>query len=244
MCSEELETRSVKKIGEPEESAEGLEKAVFQAADEEAVASEPEIVFDSGFVEEYNEHEGIGENGLTRVLRDDIAQLDDKLAALEKLFETKILHSTHEEKIVDQMHKELQKYKDDMYSQLVRPILLDIIEIRDSILRVARVHQNKPVEERSVPIATFEMYAFDIQEILEKNSIEIFKSDEKTDFIPVRHRGIKKIPTLDKSLHSKIAESLSYGYNYQGRAISAEKVAIYFYEPQTEQAKSNDMEEE
>lgn len=170
------------------------------------------------------------------LLINDVSELGDRISELGKLFEAKILHTVHEEKIVDQMHSELQKYKEDMYSQLVRPILLDIIEIRDSILRVSQAHQNKPEGEQSIPLNTFELYASDIREILEKNNIDIYRSDENTDFVPVRQRIITKVLTSDHNLHGKVAKSLSDGYNYYGKIISAEKIAAYFYEPQTSNA--------
>lgn len=184
------------------------------------------------------------ENESVQIFQQGIDLLDEKITVLEKLFETKILHTEHEEKIVDQMHRELQKYKEDMYSQLVRPILLDIIEIRDSILRVSGAHWNKTEGEQSVPLKTFEMYASDIQEILEKNNIEIFKSEEKSDFVPVQQRAIKKVSTSDQNLHGKVAESLSDGYSYLGRIISAEKIAVFFFEPQPTQVEPINEEEQ
>ena len=165
----------------------------------------------------------------------EIKKLTEQIAGLGGLFESKILRTQHEEKIVDRMHKELQKYKEDMYSQLVRPILLDIIEIRDSILRISAAHHIKPEGERSIPLKTFEMYASDVQEILEKNNIEIFKSEVGSDLTPVRHRVIKKIPSPEENLHGKLAESLSDGYTYMERIITPEKVAVYIYEPQLNQ---------
>lgn len=176
-------------------------------------------------------------------LLDGINEISSRITSLEKLFETKIMRGQHEEKIVDQMHRDLQKYKEDMYSQLVRPILLDMIEIRDSILRVAAAHLSKPDAEQGIPVKTFAMYASDVQELLEKNSIEIYKSEEGTDFIPIRQRAIKKTATDDKSLHGKVAESLSDGYSYNGKIISAEKVVVYYYEQPQEQAVENQEEE-
>jgi len=167
-----------------------------------------------------------------KTIQSDIAKLGEQIAGLSKLFEAKILHTEHEEKIVDQMHKELQKYKEDMYSQLVRPILLDIIEIRDSVLRISAIHRSKPEEEQKIPLKTFEMYASDVQEILEKNNIEIYRSERNTDFIPVRQRAIKKTPTTDENLHGKIAESFTDGYTYMGKTVTPEKIAIYFFESQ------------
>lgn len=176
---------------------------------------------------------------------DGIEELNNRISALEKLFKAKILHSEHEKKIVDQMHNELQRYKQDMYFHLVRPILLDMIEIRDSILRVSRAYTDKPDGEQAVPVNTFSMYAYDVQEILEKNNIEIFRSEEKSDFVPVRQKVIKKVPTHDPDLHGKIAESLSDGYGYEGRIISAERVAVYIYDNSpAEETENNDNNKE
>lgn len=159
-----------------------------------------------------------------------LTQLEEKMDAMNGLFVQKIQHITHEEKIVDQMHAELQKYKEDMYSQLVRPILLDIIEVRDSILRMSKNFASKPAEEQNVPLKTFSDYAFDIQDILEKNNITIYSGQEGDTFIPIKQRAIKKIKTSVEELHGKVAESLSSGYDYMGKTISPEKVVVYFYE--------------
>lgn len=157
-------------------------------------------------------------------------QLLERLADLDALFNARIMHTEHEEKIVDQMHKELQKYKEDMYAQLVRPILLDVIEVRDSIMRIAATYLEKPEGEQNIPNKTFSDYAYDLQDILEKNSVEIYRSKSGDDFTPIKQRVIKKVTTSDESLHGKVAESLSCGYSYNGRTISAEKIIVYYYE--------------
>ncbi len=159
-----------------------------------------------------------------------INNLSDRIEQMSKQFDTKIMHTAHEERIVDQMHSELQRYKEDMYAQLVRPILLDIIEVRDSILRLSQVYGDKPMEEQKIPLKTFSDYAFDIQDILEKNNIQIYKSNEGESFTPIKQRVIKKINTSVEGQHGKIAESLSDGYEYMGKTISPEKIAVYVFE--------------
>ena len=115
-----------------------------------------------------------------------LQEINAKVDHLTQLFTQKIQHTAHEEKIVDQMHAELQKYKEDMYSQLVRPILLDIIEVRDSILRMSNVYAGKPEEEQSIPLKVFSDYSYDIQDILEKNNITIYSSEEGDAFNPIK----------------------------------------------------------
>ncbi len=181
-----------------------------------------------------------GEQILKQVL-DATAQISLQLAALSETFNTKLMHSAHEEKIVDQMHKELQKYKEDMYAQLVRPILLDVIEVRDSIMRIGAVYRAKPDGEQAIPNKTFSDYAYDLQDILEKNNVEIYRSETGDDFIPIKQRTVKKVATADQALHGKIAESMSCGYSYNGRTISAEKVSIYYYEKPAENEEKSEV---
>lgn len=174
---------------------------------------------------------------------DELIEIQKKILegieSLSSLFNARIMHQEHEEKIVDQMHKELQKYKEDMYSQLVRPILLDIIEVRDSIMRMAATYLAKPEGERNIPNKTFSDYAYDLQDILEKNAVEIYRSKLGDDFIPMKQRIVKKVITTDESLHGKVAESLTCGYSYNERIISAEKITIYYYEKSVEQKNEN-----
>lgn len=159
-----------------------------------------------------------------------LRELIERVSAMELLFNKRIMHTDYEDKVIDQMHSELKKYKEDLYSQLVRPILLDIIEVRDSITRISSAYLEKPEGEKNIPNKTFSDYAYDLQDILEKNNVEIYKSERGDDFIPIKQRVVKKEITADESLHGKIAESLSGGYIYGGRVISAEKVVVYFYQ--------------
>lgn len=168
-------------------------------------------------------------------------QLLEQLETLNGLFNARIMHTDREEKIVDQMHKELQKYKEDMYAQLVRPILLDVIEVRDSIMRMAATYLAKPEGKQNIPNKTFSDYAFDLQDILEKNSVEIYRSKSGDDFTPIKQRVIKKVKTADESLHGKVAESLSCGYSYNGRTISAEKITVYYYEKTVEKNENSEV---
>ncbi|MBD5483918.1 MAG: nucleotide exchange factor GrpE [Lachnospiraceae bacterium] len=158
-----------------------------------------------------------------------ISELDGRIDQMNQLFIQKIQHTAYEEKIVDQMHAELQKYKEDMYAQLVRPILLDIIEIRDSIRRISANYEVKPETDQCIPLKTFRDYTFDLQDVLEKNNITIYDSKEGDEFNSLKQRALKKVMTSAEELHGKIAESMSSGYDYMGKTISPEKVAVYIY---------------
>lgn len=201
--------------------------------------------FASEEVEETNDETPVEENEVQPDKLDKVLEsqqkLLERLEALDALFNARIMHTDHEEKIVDQMHKELQKYKEDMYAQLVRPILLDVIEVRDSIMRMAATYLAKPEGEQNIPNKTFSDYAYDLQDILEKNSVDIYRSKSGDDFTPIKQRVIKKVATSDESLHGKVAESLSCGYSYNGRTISAEKITVYYYEKPVEENENSEV---
>ena len=159
------------------------------------------------------------------------ARLEELLGA----FERRIAHTDMEEKVIDRMHAELQRYKEDLYAQLVRPILLDIIEVRDSIQRMAATYLARPEGEQSIPNKTFSDYAYDLQDILEKNQVEVYRSRPGDSFTPLRQRVLKKVKTGEEGLHGALAESLSCGYAYGGRVLSPEKIAVYVYEKPPEE---------
>lgn len=219
--------------------AENITKVVDTVTSNEEIEEEALISDEPGA----SEHDGPSTEKCTEeefkkaeniiISNDDILQSIDVLSAkidsLNQLFSDKI-YMEHDEKIVNQMHKELQKYKEDIYAQLIRQVILDNIEVRDSILRIADAYLRKPEGEQDIPNETFAGYALDIQDILEKNGVEIYRSSLGDIFVPVKQRAIKKVVTENKELHGRVAESLSCGYSHNGRTISAEKIAFYYYE--------------
>lgn len=207
---------------------------VVEETSECVEASEAETVEQNDEQKECKNDDGLS------VISEGLQELSNKVEQMNQLFMQKIAHTIHEEKIVDQMHAELQKYKQDMYAQLVRPILLDIIEMRDSILRMSANFAAKPEGEQNIPLKTFSDYAYDVQDILEKNNITIYDSKEGDEFSPIKQKAIKKVTTPIEELHGKIAESLSSGYEYLGKPISPEKVVVYVYQkPVNEEGDTN-----
>ena len=166
---------------------------------------------------------------LTKILSA-VNRLAGRVDDLEKRFDARIMHTDSEEKVIDRMHDELQKYKGDMYSQLLRPVLLDIIDMRDSIQRMAEVYEKKPEQEQAIPLSSFSTYADDIEEILTKNNISIYRTEEGEAFSAAKQRVVKKVPTPVEELQGKVAEIASDGYEYMGKVIAPEKVAVYVYQ--------------
>lgn len=158
-----------------------------------------------------------------------LTAIEDKLKALEKSFDEKIEHTAYEEKIVDRMHDELQDYKQDLYLKIMKPLINEIIGIRDNILKNAESYRQNGGENPSVPLKTFETYAYDMEDALTNCNVEIFRDSEGDDFDPKRMRVVKKVDTDDESLHGKVAKVVNDGYRYESILLSPEKVEVYFF---------------
>lgn len=160
-----------------------------------------------------------------------------KLDELTKLFERKILVSASQDAIIASMHKELEEYKNDFYFNMIKPIIEDIINTRDSILRISRTNIDKGLTE--IPIKTLSDYSYDLEDILIKNGVEVFARSEGDEFSPQEGQLIEKVYTNDESLNHKIAKVLSDGYKYNDRILSRQRVNVYFYKEDLEESLEN-----
>jgi molecular chaperone GrpE (heat shock protein) len=161
------------------------------------------------------------------------AQREEQLIQLvneqNRLFKTRFSQDEQKEKLIDKMHEELQKLKADLYKNLVRPVLLDVIHIRDNMHRM-EADLNKKYPEGMVPIKTFSDYGVDLADLLEEHGVEIFEEKTGTPFIPVKQKVINRLVTYEKDRSGIIARSIGSGYIYNGQVISPQRVDVYYFE--------------
>lgn len=173
-----------------------------------------------------------------------LSSLSQKMDEMNDLFTEKIKRSASDDRVIADMHNELEMYKDDFYRKLLKPILLDLIDFRDSITKLATAKRQKPQSEQIIPLKTFEMYALDILDILERYGALSYNSTEGDDFTPIKQKIARTVATGDKELHGKIAESLSDGYLFEEKVLIPERVAAYSYDANLAVASIVPLEEE
>ena len=66
---------------------------------------------------------------------EEIKALNEKIANLNNMFLKKIQSMEFEKNVVNDLHKELQGYKDDLYFKLIKPTLMDLIDMKNSFKR-------------------------------------------------------------------------------------------------------------
>lgn len=170
------------------------------------------------------------ESGKLDGVLEQLSSLNEKLFSLEKLFSDRISFTEYEEKVRDEMHKELQDFKNDFYAKLFMPLIMDIIIIRKDILKTAVFYQAKPEEEQVIPLKKYLYSADDLADLLEKYGISVFHSEPGSLFDPRTQNVIEKIPTSVDSLNKTILKSVSDGYRMNERILMYERVKVYIYE--------------
>lgn len=177
--------------------------------------------------------EGNLESPVEKKLDSILETVNSQARVLKMTFETKLLMDAQKDKIIDTMHKELQEYKDDMFTKIFNPILADIIGLKEDLNKMRRNLSEKEPEyfTKGKLLSTLESYEYDVSDLLEKYGVEIFQGIGD-DYIPVKQRIIKLVENQDQELDNKIAQRLSNGYILNGKVISPEKVTVYKYKNQ------------
>ena len=174
MEREEFEEKDLSDVIEPDLQRDNVEK------DSQATLNLEENKIEEKIQNEDDEKKEIHENvefknEEERILIE-IINIDKKIANLNELFLRKIQSVEFEKETTDKLHKELQVYKNDMYFQLVKPIIMDLINIIESMRKGLENFSEKTEEEK---LKFLESYIEEIQIILENNDIEIYQTDKE-----------------------------------------------------------------
>ena len=164
---------------------------------------------------------------------DKLNELDLKLVTMKKLFMNKIQNVDFERNVTDKLHKELQEYKNDLYFKLIKPFVIDLINIRESIRRNL-INFTELTEENKIEL--LRSYSEEIEISLENNDIEIYETnlEEDNNLNTQKQKIVKQTEVLEKELHGKVIKAISNGYKYQGKVIFPEKVEVNVYKEKEE----------
>lgn len=167
---------------------------------------------------------------------ENVGSISDKLNGMNELFLKKIQSTSFEKEIADKLHEEIQEYRNDLHFQLVKPLILDLINMRESMKKGVGNFREKTDEEK---LKLLQSYIEEIEIILENNDIEIYETEngKNIEFDAKRQKIMKKIKTSDEELHGKIYNISSSGYMHKGRVILPEKVEVYIHNKDEEKDK-------
>lgn len=157
-------------------------------------------------------------------------EIQEQMTHLENEFQSKLKYDSHKEKMIDKLHKELQEYKSDILKKYLRSIVMDIIQMIDNIRKLTH-HYGMQVPSESDPeklLKLLESIPSDLEDLFYRQGVTPFTCGGKT-FDAGRQRILRTYDTSDKSKDKTVAESLRPGYEWEGKVIRPEMIAVYVY---------------
>jgi molecular chaperone GrpE (heat shock protein) len=160
------------------------------------------------------------------VITEMLETLSFDLNALSESVALKINRNEADEKMINNLHSDLQKHKNDMYLQIVKPILMDIIEMREGMLNTINFIESES-ERKNTENETLQVYTKYTNDILSRYGVSSYQSKVGDHFDPSRHKIVETEETKNQEHNHSIARSLSFGYMYNGKPIYLEKVNVF-----------------
>lgn len=156
--------------------------------------------------------------------------IEGKLDLLFREFQGKLKYDSHKDKIIDELHRELQDYKDGMIKKHLKSMIMDLIKIIDNIRRLTEHYkaQNPSNADPKKLIRLLENIPSDLEDLCHLQGVEPYTCKGK-NFDATRQRVLKKIETKDIVKDKTIAMSLRPGYEWDEKIIRPELVAVYVY---------------
>jgi len=161
-------------------------------------------------------------------------EIKDQLKELSKTFESKLRYDEHKNKIIDDLHKSLQEYREGLVKKYLHRIVTDIIKIVDDMRKFTSHYKDQPAsEETSAKLHKYiENIASDLEDLFAWEGVVPFNSEGET-FDPSRQRILNKIETDDPEKDKTVAERLRPGYEWDGKIIRPEMVSVYIYQTES-----------
>jgi molecular chaperone GrpE (heat shock protein) len=159
--------------------------------------------------------------------------LSEKMDFLVSEFSGKLKYDAHKDKVIDTLHRELQEYKGDIVKKNMQSMVMDLIKIMDDIRKITIYYQDREVEpgDASKLINALEGVGQDIEEVLSIRGIETLICEDDA-FAPSTQRALRLVPTADPSRDKTIAYRIAPGFEWAGRVLRKEMVAVYALNPE------------
>jgi len=151
-----------------------------------------------------------------------------QLQMLSQAFEDKLKYDQHKDKVINDLHNELQEYRGGLLKKYLHRVITDIIKIVDDMRKfISHYNHNDERDETTEKLLKYiEDTASDLEDVFSWEGVTPFTC-EGNNFDPTRQRIVNKITTDDPEQNKTIAERLRPGYEWDGKIIRHEMVSAY-----------------
>ncbi len=115
--------------------------------------------------------------------------------------------SEHREQVIDRLHEENLQLRAGLSKAILEPVVSDLIRLYDQADREVRRLAAAGQDHRLL-----ESFAIDVEEILDRCGIEIYRAKPGDPFDRDRHRPLGVVDCPEESRHNTVAEMTAVGF--------------------------------
>jgi len=149
------------------------------------------------------------------------------MAGLRQDFDVKVKYDESKERLITNLHKELQFYRDDLHFRVLKPMFIDLISLYDDL---GTFIEGIPQDSNAQLVRHIVMFQETVEEILHRNGVDTFNCEQET-FFPGKQRNLRVIATSDPAQDKHIARRVRPGFEYSSKLLRHEIVETYKYTP-------------
>lgn len=157
-----------------------------------------------------------------------LSEMLDELAALRAEFSAKLRYDDSKNRQIDQLHGQLQEYKQDLYFKMMRPLFTDLIGFQDSLYGLLQHGpSDTPTSESETHLRrSIRALAEVIESTLDRYGVTAY--EEAGEVVSGQRQRVERaVDTDDPGRDRTIAERIRKGFLYDGRVVRPELVAAY-----------------
>ena len=158
----------------------------------------------------------------------EIREISRRIDHLAGHFEGKLKYDEHKNQIIDELHGQLQDFREGIIKKHLVSIVSDLIKIIDDTRKFKAHYEtgHRPEDTTERLLDFIGQISSDLEDLFTFQGIFPYTCPGN-QYDSVRQRIIRKIPTDDPAKNRLVAESLRPGYEWEGKVIRPEMVAVY-----------------
>jgi molecular chaperone GrpE len=158
------------------------------------------------------------------------SELSDISALLRKIEQEGAeyhVRAAHREAVIDRLHDENQKLRDEVRGSVFDPIIADLVRLYDSLRRDVERLAGSGVNPELAKLMN--SYAEDVELILDRCGLEPFTATEGEPFKLSEHSIAETVETAERDRENTIAEVIAIGFRQRVTGQVKRPVRAKFY---------------
>ncbi len=163
-------------------------------------------------------------------LMEKLDALSTAMLELNRDFDIKLKYDANKEHVIDSLLGELKDYREDLYVKMLRPAVMDLIEMHDDLgrLLISSIPAETASGTEKQMYRNLCSFLDSIEFLLEKLGVQAFVLPDN-EFVRGKQKIQRMVNTADPVQDGKVAEHLRKGFESGDKVIRPEVISLYKY---------------